>query len=79
MSGSDREALPEDWDWSGGSSGGLGVFGSPSRWFGSGRESLPEVREWSGMVWRPPVGLGVVGRHSRRSGSGQEALPDVRE
>ena len=48
MSGSDRDALPDDREWSGVPLGCPGVFGSPSRMSGSFREALPVVQEFLG-------------------------------
>ena len=47
MSGSGRVALPNVWQWLGGSPGCQGVVGRPSRMSGSGREALLDVWEWS--------------------------------
>ena len=47
MSGSGREAFPDDSEWSEGPPGCPLVVGSPSRLDGSGRGSYPDVREWS--------------------------------
>ena len=73
-SGSDREALPEGREWSGGHPGGsglverpfqrAGVVGRPSQRARSGRKVLLEGREW----------LGMVGRSFWRVRSGWESL-----
>ena len=65
-SGSGWKALPEVWEWSGGTLEGLRVVGKPSRRSGSGREALPMVREWSAD---PSSGPGEAGRLSRWSGN----------
>ena len=44
-SGSGRETLREDREWSGGPFKGPEVVWRPSRRSGSGREAFPEVRE----------------------------------
>ena len=54
-----RLALPEVWEWSGGSTGGPAVVRRPTRRSGCGREAIMEVREWLGG---PPKGPGVVRR-----------------
>ena len=64
-----REALPVDWKWSGGSSGGSGVVGRPSQTAGSGCE-------WS---TGPSGGLGVVKRPYQRARIVQEALLEGQE
>ena len=82
MFGSDRKALPDVQElsggppgWSEGSPGCPGVVKRPSRMYGSGQEALPDVLEWSGGF---PGCPGVVKRPSRMSGSGRESLPNVR-
>ena len=76
MSGSDREGMPDVWEWSVGPRGCPGVVGMSSGMSGSGREVLRDVREWLGV---PPGCPGVVGSPSQISGSGREALPDFRD
>ena len=49
MSKSDRETLPDVWEWSGHPPKCPGEVGRPSRMFLSGRLALPDVREWSGV------------------------------
>ena len=83
MSGSDWEALPDVWEWSGGPprcpgdvgrTSRMSVFRMPSRMSGSARKDLPDAREWS----VDPAGCaGVVGRPSRLHESGRQTLPDV--
>ena len=72
----DWEALPDEWEWSGGPPGCPGVVGRPSRMSGSGREALPDDPKWSGD---PPECPGVVGRLFRMSRGGGEALLNDRE
>ena len=38
------EALPEDWEWSGGPAKGPGVVGRPTQRVGTGREAITEGR-----------------------------------
>ena len=69
-----RETLPEIWNWSGHTFGGLElvgrpsgspeVVGRPSRRSGTGRDSLPDGPN----LWADPPGVPeMVGRPSRRS------------
>ena len=71
-----REAQPEAQEWLGGSHGGQGVVGKPSRSFESGRKWLGGL---PGVPGGPPKGPGVFGRPSQRSGCGREALPEFWE
>ena len=48
MSGSGRESLPDDREWSGDPPGCPGVVGRPTRMTGSGWNFLLDDREWSG-------------------------------
>ena len=88
MSGSGRQALLDDREWSGDPPGCPKVVGRPSWMTGSGLETLPDVQEAHPDVLEvlpdvregsggPPGYPGVVGRSSRMSGSGQETIPDV--
>ena len=60
----------------GGSTGGPGGFGWPTRRYGRDQEALLEVREGSGVS---PGGLGRVGRPTRKFGRDWEAHQEVRE
>ena len=81
MTGSGREALLDDREWSGDPSESQAVVGRPSRMSlsgqrpsrmsGSGQKAFLDVCEWSGGPLRSPE---VVG-----SGNSLEALPDVRK
>ena len=64
MSGSGRDALPDDREWS----GGLGDI----------RECSQSPPECPRVVELPPGCPRVVGRPSQMSGSGRESIQDVR-
>ena len=71
MSGSCREAFPDDREWLVGPPGCPGVVGRPSRISLSGQEALPNVRE--------PFRMSGSGLEALPGVSGQDALLDVQE